>query len=162
MKFIKRNRCTIILVTLFILFLCLGIKIKDILMPDDKKELYGNRLNEIESHKIVKSLYDKIKAELEKNENVELITYREQGKVINFVVTVNEKMSIVDAKKVGDSIVSYFGEDDMDYYTFQIYIKKNDETLNNFPIIGAKNPLTDNIIWTHDREISKEDDKNEE
>lgn len=162
MKFIKRNRYTIIFVLSFILFLCLGLKLKDIMMPDDKKELYGNRLVDIDKHKIEKSLYDKIKLELEKKEEVEALTYREQGKIINFIVTVNDKVEVNAAKKVADSIVSYFGEDDIEYYTFQIYMKKNDASLNNFPIIGAKNPLTDSIIWTNDREISKEDDKNEE
>ena len=162
MKFIKKNRYTVILILVFILLLCLGIKIKDILMPDDKKEFYGNRLNSINEHIIEESLYNKIKSELEKDEKIDLITYREQGKIINFIVTVNDKTTIEDAKKVGNSIITYFSEDDIGYYTIQIYIKKNDESLNNFPIIGAKNPLTASIIWTHDREISKEDDKNEE
>ena len=162
MKFIKKNRYSIILVLVFILLLCLGIKVKEILMPDDKKASYGNRLDERNEHIIEKSLYDKIKFELESKEDIDLVTYREQGKIINFIVTVNDKMDIASAKKVGESIVTYFGEDDISYYTLQIYVKKNDEKLNNFPIIGAKNPLTETIIWTHDREISKEEDKNEE
>ena len=162
MKFIKKNRYTIILVLVFILFLCLGVKIKQILMPDDQKESYGERLNELDNHKIDVSLYEKIKTELEKSENVVSVSNRLQGKIINFIVTVSDKVSISDAKKIGDSIVAYFSEEDVDYYTFQIYINKNDASLNNFPIIGAKNPLTNHIVWTQDREISKEDDKNEE
>lgn len=162
MKFIKRNRYTIILILVFVLLLCLGIKVKDILMPNDKKEAYGNRLNEIAEHKIEKSLYDKIKSELESKEEIKSVTYREQGKIINFIITVDDKVDLTNAKKVGDSLVAYFSEDDISYYTFQIYMRKNDEKLDNFPIIGAKNPLTETIIWTHDREISKEDDKDEE
>lgn len=162
MRFIKKNRYAIILVLVFILFLCLGVKLKDILMPDDQKEAYGERLNELDKHKIEDTLYAKIKEELEKNENIVSITNREQGKIINFIVTVSDKMSIADAKKVGDSILAYFEGDAVGYYTFQIYVKKNDPKLNNFPIIGAKNPLTEKIVWTQEREISKEDEKNEE
>ena len=162
MNFIKRNRYTIILILVFVLLLCLGIKVKEILMPNDRKEAYGNRVNEIGEHKIEKSLYDKIKSELESKEEIKSVTYREQGKIINFIVTVDDKMDLVNAKKVGDSLIAYFSEDDVSYYTFQIYVKKNDEKLDNFPIIGAKNPLTETIVWTHDREISKEDDKDEE
>lgn len=162
MKFIKRNRYTIILILVFVLLLCLGIKVKDILMPNDKKEAYGNRLNGIDEHKIEKSLYDKIKSELEGKEEIKTVTYREQGKIINFIITVDDKIDLVNAKKVGDSVVSYFSEDDVSYYTFQIYLRKDDEKLDNFPIIGAKNPLTETIVWTHDREISKEDDTDEE
>lgn len=162
MKFIRKNRYTIILILVFILLLCLGVKVKEILMPDDQKEAYGNRLSEIDKHKIEDSLYAKIKSELESDENIETVTNRLQGKIINYIITVNDKMSIADAKKVGDKVISYFSEDDISYYTFQIYIKKNDASLNNFPIIGAKNPLTASIIWTQDREIVKEEAKDEE
>lgn len=162
MKIIKKYRYTIILVLVFILLLCLGIKVKEILMPDDQKAAYGDRLNELSEHKIEESLYIKIKSEIEDLDNVSALTYRLQGKIINFIVTVTDSTAISDAKKVGDKIIEYFEEDDVAYYTFQIYVKKEDATLNNFPIIGAKNPLTNSIIWTQDREISKEDDTNEE
>ena len=162
MKFIKRNRYTIILILVFILLLCLGIKVKEILMPDDKKAAYGNRLEELDEHKKETSLYNKIKSELESKEEIKSISYREQGKIINFIVTIDDKVDVSNAKKIGDSIVKYFSEEDISYYTFQIYMKKDDEKLNNFPIIGAKNPLTEAIVWTHDREISKEEDQDEE
>ena len=162
MKFIKRNRYTVILVLVFILLLCLGVKVKEILMPDDQKEAYGGRLNEIDEHKIEESLYVKIKNEIESNEKISLLTHRVQGKIINFIVTVSDEMSLEDAKKIGDSIISYFSEDDIGYYTFQIYVKKTNEKLDNFPIIGAKNPLTGSIIWTQDRDISKEEATDEE
>lgn len=134
---------------------------KNLLMPNDQKELYGNRLNEIGEHKIDSSLYNKIKSEIEALENVSTITYRTQGKIINFILTVSDETTLVDAKELGNAIITYFKEEDVKYYTFQIYIKKNDSKLDNFPIIGAKNPLTNEIIWTQDREISKEDDIDE-
>ena len=162
MKFIKKYRYTIILILVFILLLCLAVKMKEVLMPDDQKELYGNRLEEIGEHKIESSLYNKIKSEIEALDNVSKITYRTQGKIINFIITVTDETTLVDAKELGNSIITYFEEEDVKYYTFQIYVKKNDEKLDNFPIIGAKNPLTNEIIWTQDREISKEEDTNEE
>lgn len=163
MKFIKRYRYTIILVLVFLLLLCFAIEVKKILMPDDQKAAYGDRLIELSEHEIEKSLYVKIKSEIEANENVKELSYREQGKIINFIITVSDELSINDAKKIGDSIIPYFKEDDIKYYTFQIYIKKNDSSLNNFPIIGAKNPLSLDIDWTQDREITKEEaDKDEE
>lgn len=161
MKFIKKNRYTIIFIIVFLLLLCLGVKIKEILIPDDKKAAYGERLNEINGHKIEKSLYEKIKSKLESEKEISSVNYREQGKIINFIITVSDKMAIADAKKIGDSVVAYFSEADISYYTFQIYVKKNDAKLNDFPIIGAKNPLTETIIWTQDREISKEEEKDE-
>ena len=162
MKFIKRYRYTIILVLVFVLFLCLGLKVKEILMPDDQKAAYGDRLNEIDDHIIDESLYVKIKSEMTKLDNVDNLSYRVQGKIINFIVTVSDNTKIDDAKKVGEKIITYFEEDDVKYYTFQIYINKKDASLNNFPIIGAKNPLKEQIVWTQDREISKEEEVSNE
>lgn len=161
MKFVKKNRYTIILILVFVLLVCLGVKVKDILMPDDQKEAYGNRLNDIEKHSIADSLYAKIKSEIEGKDLVTTVTNRIQGKIINFIVLVDDKMSVEDAKKIGDAIIEYFTKDELSYYTIQIYINKNDESLNNFPIIGAKNPLTAKIVWTQDREITKKEAQDE-
>ena len=43
-KFFKRNRYTFILLFIFILFVILGLKVKDILIPDEGKATYGERL----------------------------------------------------------------------------------------------------------------------
>ena len=39
---------------------------------------------------------------------------------------------------------------------------KEDEKLNNFPIIGMKSPESKTVSWTKDREIIVESEKNEE
>ena len=161
MNFIKRYRYTIILILIFILLVCLGVKIKDILIPDDQKASYGNRLEALSEHEIEESLYTKIKTELGKKDNVNKITHRRQGKVINFIVNVSNETDLKTAKSIGEEIVKYFSEEDVKYYTFQIYMNKDDEKLNDFPIIGAKNPLSEDIDWTQDRKIVEGDSVNE-
>ena len=42
------------------------------------------------------------------------------------------------------------------------YLIKDNEKLNNFPIIGMKHPDAKSISWTKDREIVTESEKNEE
>ena len=161
MNFIKRHRYTIIIILIFILLFCLGMKAKDILIPDDEKAAYGNRLDEMGEHEIDKSIFTKIKSEMVKGK-VEDITYRFQGKIVNFVITVSSDATINEAKDVGKNIMKYFEEKHLNYYTFQFYVKKTDPALNNFPIIGAKNPNKEEISWTQNREIVKEEDNNEE
>ena len=48
MKFIKKNKFTIMAIIIFIAFLIAGVKIKEFLVPDEGKAVYGDRLNEIE------------------------------------------------------------------------------------------------------------------
>ena len=71
-------------------------------------------------------------------------------------------MSIDDAKKVASSTVPMFSEDDLNFYSLQVYVKKNNAELNNFPIIGYKGTLTKDLVFTKDRDITKEEDTADE
>ena len=161
MKFVKNHKYTIIIVLIFILLFCLGLKVKDILIPDDEKASYGNRLENIEDYPLEKSLFTKINEEMVKDK-IKGLTHRIQGKIVNFTMTVADDVSINDAKSYGTKIVAYFSEEELSYYTIQIYIKKDDAALNNFPIIGAKNPNKKEISWTQNREITKEEEDTNE
>ncbi len=96
------------------------------------------------------------------NASVTKVSHRVQGKTINYYITFAEKVSVKDAKAIGDSILKDFDEDILGYYSIQLYLLKDDEKLNNFPIMGMKHPDSKQISWTKDREITVESDKNEE
>ena len=161
-KFLKRNRYTCILVFIFILFVILGLKVKDILIPDEGKATYGDRLKGIEKHPISNELYNKIDEELKKNSKVIKVEHHLQGKTLNYFITFDKDVSVKDAKAVGDSLLKYFDEDLVGYYSIQVSLLKEDEKLNNFPIMGMKHPDSKEISWTKDREIVTESDKDEE
>ena len=160
-RFIKKHRYTLILLLIFILLGFLTIKVKDILVPDEGKATYGDRLKGIEKHEISKETYQKIDEDLGNNKNVKNISHRIQGKVLNYFITVDDKVAVKDAKEIGNKITTFLDEDTLSFYSLQIYISKEDKALNNFPIIGYKDPLAKNISWTKDREITKSD-QNEE
>ena len=161
-KFIKKHRYTCILVLIFILIVILGIKAKDMLVPDEGKATYGDRLKDIGKHKISDDDYKKIDDELSKNDSVVKVTHHLQGKTINYFITFSDKVSVKDAKAIGDKLLDYFSEDVKGYYSIQVYLIKNNKELNNFPIIGMKHPDSKTISWTKDREIVTESEKDEE
>jgi len=161
-KFMKRNRYTIILLVIFILFVILGLKVKDIFVPDEGKATYGDRLKNISKHPISDEVYSTIEEALTKNASVTKVTHRIQGKTLNYYITFTDKTTVKDAKSIGDSLIKYFDEDTLGYYSIQIYLLKEDEKLNNFPIIGMKHPESKSVSWTKDREIVTESEKDEE
>ena len=161
-RFLKRHRYTCVLVFLFILLVILGLKVKDILIPDEGKATYGDRLKDINKHPVDESMYEKIEEVLGKNKNVKKVTHRLQGKTINFYITFVDSISVKDAKAVGDSLLEYFDGDTLSYYSLQFFLVKEDETKNNFPIIGMKHPDSKKISWTKDREIVTESEEDEE
>lgn len=165
MKFINRHRYTCVLVLVFILIVILGVKVKQMLIPDEGKATYGERLKNIDKHPLSDSVFDEIDSELKTNSKVKKLSHRLQGKVLNYFVTVDDDMAIKDAKAIGDKIITLFDEDTLGYYSIQIYLLKEDESKNNFPIIGMKDPLSKSISWTKDREIREIEtasDKDEE
>ena len=161
-KFIKRHRYTCVLLLIFILLVILGLKAKDILVPDEGKATYGERLKELSKHPISEEVYKKIDEEYAKNTNVKKVSHHLQGKTLNFYITVDDKVSIKDAKVIGEKLLEYFDDDQKGYYSIQVYLTKEDEKLNNFPIIGMKHPESKTISWTKDREIVTESEKDEE
>ena len=162
-EYILRHKKTIILVFIFILLLVLVIKIKDILIPNETLFNYGPRLDEIDNYPIDENIYKKIDEEYAKNTNIVKTTHRVQGKIINCFVTLDDKATIADAKKLGDIIIKQFDEKSLSYYSIQVYMLKEKKELNNFPIVGMKNPKSEGLVWTKDREIVKEEEvKNEE
>ena len=161
-KFIKRHRYTCILVFIFALLVILGLKVKEILIPDEGKATYGERLRDINKHKISDETFQKIDELLKKNSNVKNVSHRIQGKTINYTINFDDKETVKDAKALGESILESFDEDTLSYYSIQVFLTKDNETLNNFPIIGMKHPESKTISWTKDREIIVESEDDEE
>lgn len=160
-KFIKKHRYTCVLVLVFILLVILGLKVKELLIPDEGKASYGERLKNIEKHPLTNEMYEKVDEEYKANKKVVKIEHRLQGKVLNYFITVDNDLSIKDAKAIGEKLITLFDEDTLSYYSIQIYLIKEDEAQNNFPIIGMKNPLSKNVSWTKDRAIVKSDENEE-
>ena len=161
-KFIKRHRYTCILVLIFVLIVILGLKAKDMLVPDEGKATYGDRLKDIQKHPLDKDDYDKVDESIKKNSGVTKVSHNLRGKTINYFITFEDKVSVKDAKSIGEKVPDSFSEDIKSYYSIQIYLVKDNEKLNNFPIIGMKHPEAKNVSWTKDRELVTESEKDEE
>lgn len=162
MKFIKKNKFTILAIVLFIGLVLVGVEVKNLLVPDEGKASYGERLDGIEDHKLSNDLFANIKSTLKENSAVLDVTNKVHGKIINLIITVSDNTSISDAKKIANSTISLFSNDELSFYSLQVYVVKQDEKLNNFPIIGYKDTGSKELIFTKDREITSEDSKDEE
>ena len=150
-SFIKRHRYTLILLLVFILLCILALKVKEILVPDEGKATYGERLKDIDKHPISDEVYEKIAEEFEKDDKVIKVDHRLQGKILNYYLTLEEKVTVKDGEAVDEELLKY--------YTIQVYLIKEDEALNNFPMIGLKDPLAEKISWTRERDITVSEDE---
>ena len=157
MKYIKKNKWTIIAIIVLIILVFVGMQVKNLLVPDEGKASYGDRLDSVKDHKLKDELFKDIETKLTENEAVTKVEYKVHGKIINLIITVGNDTSIDDSKKIGSSTISMFENDELSFYSLQVYIKKDDASLNNFPIIGYKGTQSNELSWTKDREIVSED-----
>lgn len=157
MKWIKKNKSTFIVIIIFVVLAILGYKVKEVFFPDQRTAIYGDRLD----GKVVveQTTYDTVKASLSENEKVKSVTINESGRRINIIITVEDDMSKDDAKKLADKVVEPFSENQIGYYDFQVYVKKESTSENDFPIIGYKHHNSSSFSWTKDRDKTEEEDE---
>lgn len=159
MKFIKKNKFTILVVVIFVVLVIAAALVKNIFFINTGQPVYGDRLDGIEEVEIEESRYDTLEAELKKNEIVSSVDANLDGKIINVIVTVKDDTSKKNAKKLGDTVLKQFSEEELVFYDIQLFIKKNDAEQNDFPIIGYKHHNKDGLSWTKDRTVTTSEDK---
>lgn len=156
MKWMKQNKFTITAIIIFILILVLGYKAIEIFFPDQKSAIYGDRLD----GKVVlnKSTLEEVKQKISEKEKVKAVTIYENGRRLDFLVTVEDDMSKDDAKHIVDNILEPFNESQIGYYDFQVFVKKESKEENDFPIAGYKQHNSSSFSWTKDRDKTEKED----
>lgn len=156
MKWMKKNKFTLIAITLFILLSFLVFKVTEMFFPDQRTAIYGDRL--VGKVIVNKTTYDDVKQKISENEKVDNVILQENGRRVDITITVNNATSKSEAKKLVNNILEPFTESQIGYYDFQVFIKKEDSSENDFPIIGYKHHNSSSFSWTKDREKTVEDE----
>lgn len=150
MKWIKKNKYTCIAILIFVVVAIVGYKAMKVFFPDSKAAYYGDRLDN--KVKVESSVYDAVKAKISEQEFVKEAKVRENGRTIEIVVTVQDSTSIDSAKSISGLILEHFSEIQIGYYDFQLFVKKDSTSENNFPIIAYKQHNSSEFSWTKDRD----------
>ena len=116
------------------------------IVPVFSNNKYGDRLDGIEDHKISSDTVKDIENSLKENDKVTDVTYNNEGRILDFIITVSNDMRTEDAKKLGDTILDKISDDDKKYYDIQILIDTEEEN-DNYPIAGYKHKSEDNFTY---------------
>ena len=98
-----------------------------------------------------------MKASLKENEGVTEVSTRLQGKIVNVIITVSDDVTKENAKKIANGILEHLDEDQLKFYDIQVFLKKENEELNDFPIIGYKQNNEEGFTWTKDRQVTTDE-----
>lgn len=149
MKWVRKNKYTCIAIIIFVVVAIVGYKAIKVFFPDSKAAYYGDRLDN--KVKVEDKVYEAVKAKISEQEFVKEAKVRENGRTIEIVVTVQDSTSKDSAKSIAGLILEHFSEIQIGYYDFQLFIKKESASENDFPIIAYKQHNSSEFSWTKDR-----------
>jgi hypothetical protein len=151
-EFIKKYKFLIIIICIGILLLILSSSsIIKLFFPNLGVPIYGDRLDNIEDVKISSSRRSEIANTLMLNDSINNAKVNVSGAIINIIIDVKEGIDITEAKNMGLKALMELSDDEKKVYDIQLFITQKEVTDEDdilFPIIGYKNRLNTNIVWS--------------
>ena len=149
MNFIKRHKLKLIILLVFIIvFVVALIALMNLLYPDSRRDVYGNRLEGIKNvpikEKVVTEIKDKMSALDFVLEVDDLLT----GKLIKFSICVKADTNKEEAKKVVTNITETFSQEIQEFYDIQVIINEDKEESTAYPIFAYKHKTSKDFVWT--------------
>lgn len=148
MKFIKKNKSTVVALLIFVAVFVAFLILKNTIMFDENQAIYGNRLEGEESVKLSSQDIDKVKEEVK--DMTKSVDVTKNGKIINIIAYTNPDITLEVAKTIGDKALTAFSDEQKKFYDIQLLID-NEDNQDQFPIIGYKHRNKEGISWTKDR-----------
>lgn len=146
MEFIKKNKILVSLLVIAIVFFAAIMIIIFSNLSIGNNE-YGNRLDSIEKYPISDEAINEIKTDISSYEKVTFVSYNLEGKLANFILTVDDSLEEETAKNYANKILENLSDDVKSYYDIQVLVDSDNEESEVYPIIGYKHKTTDMFVW---------------
>ena len=121
MKFIKNHKFTSLVIVIFIALVFVAYYLYNIFFINSSRPEYGNRLDGIENVEIKKDTLSDLEKSISENKSVKKVTTNISGKTLEIVITVDDSLSLKDAKAIGDASYKKLSEKQIDFYSVQVY-----------------------------------------
>lgn len=158
-NFWRENKVVILLVTILVLC-CLGMcSVALTYFFGGNDSVYGDRLdsnNAIDESSIKKDLVDYALT----NELVEESSMSFNGRVIYIHVKLVEDSTLKAGKSLCSDLLTTLDEEVTSYYDVNFVLTMDEsEASDSITILGAKNKLTEGIVWNNNTPIEVEEEK---
>ena len=121
---IKRNKYTVLFIVLFIILVIVGYQTYSILVPNEKKAVYGDRLDGIEEVMITSDQMSSINSEIKSNTFVTDCVSDLKGKILYVMVTVTDDTAVDSVRTFPDVALSKLDDAQKSYFDVQVIITK--------------------------------------
>ena len=147
--FYKNNRVYVILMIVSIVcILSILIGVIVYFAKQSSQNVYGNRLEGIETIEIKEDRLTEIENVVKESEIVSKVNVNLQGKLIYVVVTLSEGTP-TDAENISVKVMEKLSEEEKAFYDVQFMFTSTSKSEDNvFPIMGYKKSSSTTISWT--------------
>lgn len=153
-KFIKAHKKGSIIGGIVLIFVILLIILLMFMFPAIGDNNYGDRLDGIEDHKIAKTTISEIKDSITSKDGVDKVSYHNEGRILNFIITLDGSVDLDTAKGYADLVVDGLEKSDLKYYDIQVYLDSKEEK-EGFPDVGYRHKTAKDFSWGNVGESSE-------
>ena len=148
-EFINKNKSIIVAVLILVAIIAAIIIVKETVMFDENKAIYGNRTDGIKEVKVTDDQKKSVENDLK--DQAKSVEVRVEGRIINIILEVRPEIDLSAAKALEDKALGTFTDQQKSYFDIQVLIT-NPSNTDQFPIIGYKHKTKGAFTWTRDRE----------
>ena len=147
--FYKNNRIFVILMGIAIFCVAIiAVAFLYIVLSQNSGNLYGNRLNGIETVKVSKDRLTDLENTIKEDTKVDKVSSHIKGKIIYINIYLKEGKA-EDAKNIAIKSLDFFNNDEKNFYDISFSVSKDDVEDVTFPVMGYKKSDNTIISWTN-------------
>jgi len=101
--------------------------------------VYGDRLNGLSAVLPSDTTITDIKSDISSDSSVKSVEYKQETRILNFTIDVNDKTSLDTAKGLANKIVAKLSENQLKYFDIQVYFTcKDNADSTDYPVVAYR------------------------
>lgn len=124
LEIIRKNKYTVLFIVLFVVLVIVGYQAYSMLVPNEKKAVYGDRLDGIEEVMITSDQMTSINNEIKTNTFVTDCVSDLKGKILYVTVTVTDDTAVDSIRSFPDIVLSKLDDAQKGYFDVQVIFTK--------------------------------------
>ena len=153
-KIWQENKVLLVLAIVLVVCVVVLVVVSITYFYGTSDSVYGNRLDITEKVPMSNDTLNKAKEGLEKNEKVNSAKVTLKGRIVYLSIKFVDDIKMSDAKKIAESSLEYFSEEELSVYDLQYTISskitKEDKDNKSYTLMGSRNVNgVGAIVWNN-------------
>lgn len=150
----QENKVLLVLAIVLVLCVAVLVVVSITYFYGTSDSVYGSRLDITEKVPMTNETLTKVKEKLEENDKVDSTRVIVKGRIVYISIKFIDDVKMADAKKVAESSLELFSEDELSVYDLQYtiasIITKEDKNNKTYTLMGSRNVNgTGTIVWNN-------------